>query len=137
MSKPLLHAQSSAKKFGGEWQDYMEIHELMDSSKQVIADNRHRCLTHNSWFIGNILPKIFGEVFFRKSDGKPISVRDIGEQHVLEDFKNRFIPTAQDYIQLMEYKDWMQNGIKGSPSSFNMIKIKNKNKNKKIKLDGD
>jgi hypothetical protein len=42
MSKPYYHALSSAKKYGGEWQDYMEIHELMDSSKAAFPDNRHR-----------------------------------------------------------------------------------------------
>lgn len=46
MSKPFIHAQSSAKKFGGIWEDYISIHEFLDSSKSVIADNRHRALTH-------------------------------------------------------------------------------------------
>lgn len=73
MSKPLIHAYSSAKKFGGVWEDYMDIHELMDSSKSAFPDNRHRCLTHNSWFIGFIIPKVFGETFARKSDGKVVS----------------------------------------------------------------
>lgn len=45
MSKPFIHAISSAKKFGGKWTDYIEIHELIDSSKSVLSDNRHRALT--------------------------------------------------------------------------------------------
>lgn len=134
MSKPWIHAQSSASKYGGIPEDYLEIHELMDSSKKAIADNRHRALTHNSWFIGEILPRVFGEVFYRKSDGKPVSVRDIGEQHVIEDYAGKFIPSAQDFIAEMEYKDWMQNG-KGTPPSY--AKIVKKIKETPVEVDYD
>ena len=121
MAKPYIHAMNSANKFGGVWTDYIKIHELMDSSKSVIADNRHRTLTHNSWFISVILPAIFGEVFQRESDGRNVSTRDIGEQHVGEDFGNRFIPSAQDYLQVMELEIWMNSG-KGHPSSANKLR---------------
>lgn len=121
MSKPYHHAVSSAKKFGGTFEDYMEIHEFMDSSKAAFPDNRHRALTHNSWFIGTVLPRVFGEVFYRKSDNEIVSTRDIGEQHILEDYRNRFIPTVQDFLQEMEFKEWMQNGIGGSPDSHQKI----------------
>lgn len=98
MAKAFIHSKSSAKKYGGNWEEYMDIHELMDSSKSVISDNRHRTLTHHSWFIGQILPKIFTET--RKlSSRKIISIRDIGEQHCLEDFGMRYIPTAEDYLK--------------------------------------
>lgn len=133
MSKPYIHAVSSAKKFGGIPEDYLDIHALMDSSKSVISDGRHRCLTHNTFFISTIIPRIFGEVFHRKSDGKPISSRDIAEQHVAEDYKNKFIPTAQDFLQEMEFKDWMNNGD-GAPPSHASI-IKSKTTRKIIKLD--
>lgn len=52
MSKPMVHAESSVRKWGGKPEDYMPIHNLMDSSKGTIADSRHRALTHNTWFIG-------------------------------------------------------------------------------------
>ena len=115
MSKPYIHALSSAKQFGGKPEDYLPIHNLMDSSKATIADSRHRALTHNSWFVGTVLELIFGTTF-TNSDGKVISVRDIGEQHVLEDFKMRFIPSAQDYLQEIEIKDWMVSGAGMPPS---------------------
>lgn len=117
MSKPFIHAKTSAEKFGGVWQDYMEIHELLDSSKAVVADSRHRALTHNSWFISVILPKIFGEVFKRKSDGVEVSTRDVAEVHVLEDYKNKFIPAATDFISNIPLEDWMLNGD-GLPPSY-------------------
>jgi hypothetical protein len=122
MSKPWIHAESSARKFGGKPEDYEAIHELMDSSKSVLADNRHRALTHNSWFIATILPRVFGNTF-TNSAGKVVSVRDIGEQHVLEDFGGRFIPTPQDYLEEVPFKDWMNNGRKGdNPPSFKVVR---------------
>jgi hypothetical protein len=119
MSKPLIHAKSSARKFGGEPDDYLHIHTLLDSSKVVTSLPTHRALTHNSWFIGHILPLIFGETFKRKSDGKEISTRDIGEQHVSEDYRG-FIPSASDFIDCMNVPDWMMNG-KGDPPSHSII----------------
>lgn len=120
MSKPIFHAMSSARKFGGVAEDYIAIHDLMDSSKGSIPDNRHRALTHNSWFLSTILEKIFGHTI-KNSDGRIVSVREIGEQHILEDFGMRFIPTAQDYLQEMEFKHWMNNGMKGSPPSHEKV----------------
>jgi hypothetical protein len=121
MAKPYFHAQSSAKKYGGIWEDYMQIHEFMDSSKAAFPDNRHRVLTHNSWFVGVVLPRVFGETFKRKSDNQIVCTRDIGEQHCLEDFKFKFMPSAQDYIQEMDFLPWMQNGIGEAPSSHKKL----------------
>jgi len=132
MAKPIFHAISSAKKFGGTPDDYIEIHNLMDSSKGAIPDNRHRALTHNSWFLSNILERIFG-VSFKNSDGRIIAVREIGEQHILEDFSMKFIPTAQDYLQEIEIKHWMNNARLGTCPSNK--KISNKIKRTKIILD--
>ena len=119
MSKPYIHAQIDATQLGGEPEDYIEIHEFMDSSKAAVADNRHRALTHNTWFVTHVLPKVFGETFKRKSDGRTMSTRDIGERHCIQDFHG-FIPTAQDYIAEMEMKSWMNNG-KGTPPSMAKI----------------
>lgn len=120
MSKPHVHAENSAKRFGGVAADYLDIHDFMDSSKGAIADNRHRALTHNSWFLSVVLEKVFGNTRIN-SDGKTYSVRDIGERHILEDFGMRYIPTAQDYLEYMEYLPWMNNGKSGCPSSFRKL----------------
>jgi hypothetical protein len=135
MAKPYFHAQSSAKKYGGTWEDYMEIHEFMDSSKAAFPDNRHRCLTHNSWFIGVVLPRVFGETFRRKSDNKVVCTRDIGEQHCLEDYKFKFIPTPQDFLQEMDFLPWMQNGMGEPPSSHKKIDNKTILKTKKVEKE--
>jgi hypothetical protein len=98
----------------------------MDSSKAVTSLPSHRALTHNTWFVSTVLTRVFGEVFKRKSDGKLISTRDIGEQHISEDF-NGFIPSASDYLDCMNVPDWMMNG-KGSPPSHALILKQRKNK---------
>jgi hypothetical protein len=125
MAKPWIHAVSSAKKFGGKPEDYIEIHNLLDSSKGTIADSRHRALTHNAWFLSTILERIFG-VTLENSDGMKVSVRDIGEQHVLEDYRMRFIPSAQDYLQEMEVKEWMVAGRGEPPPSAKRLLRKKK-----------
>jgi hypothetical protein len=117
MAKAHIHAESSAKKFGGTPNDYLDIHLLLDDSKKVLGDWRHRALTHNTWFIATILPKIFGNTR-TNSDGKVYSVVDIGEQHVLEDYGMKFIPTAQDFLAELECASWMMNGKSGMPPSY-------------------
>jgi hypothetical protein len=129
MSKPWIHAKSSARKWGGKPEDYLPIHDFFDSSKGTIADSRHRALTHNSWFLSIVLEKVFGTNIIN-SDGREVSVRDIGEQHILEDFGGRFIPSAQDYLQEIEFKPWMINGKAGIPPSFQKLSHPLKNNNK-------
>jgi hypothetical protein len=132
MPKPWIHAQASAKRYGGKPEDYLKIHNLMDSSKGTIADSRHRALTHNAWFVGTILEQIFG-VTLTNSDGKIVSVRDIGEQHVLEDYRMRFIPSAQDFLQEMEVKEWMVAGLGQPPTSAErLLKKKPKHQGKVV-----
>ncbi len=133
MSKPWIHAVSSAKKFGGKPEDYLPIHDLLDSSKSTIADSRHRALTHNAWFIGIILEKIFG-TNITNSEGKLVSVRDVGEQHVLEDYGGRFIPSAQDFLQEVEFKEWMLKGA-GVPPSFARLKPRGNGAARKVVMD--
>lgn len=111
MAKPYIHSKNSAKKWGGTWEDYIDIHDFMDSSKANLADVRHRAILHTSFGIF-IAEKVFGTVRLN-SQGKEYSVRDIAEQHVLEDMG--FIPTMQDYLTNLQYEDWMSG--KGRPSS--------------------
>ena len=50
-------------------------------------------------------------VHILNSDNKKIHVRDIAEQHILEDFRGKFIPTMNDYINNMNLKGWMNNAL--------------------------
>jgi hypothetical protein len=104
MSHPWDHAVSSAKKFGGEPDDYLELHSWFDESKAHIADWRHRALRHHTEGIF-MAEKLFGITFARKSDGKIVRTRQIGEQHVIEDLG--FIPTVVDWFELIPLEKWM------------------------------
>jgi hypothetical protein len=101
--KPAIHAENSAKQFGGKPEDYMKIHQWFDQTKAHMGDNRHRAILHNSWGIF-LAESVFG-ITIINSDGKLVSVRDIGEQHVFEDLG--FIPSISDYLSKMSIEDWM------------------------------
>jgi len=132
MANPVIHSESSVKRWGGVIEDYLNIHNKMDCSKGVIADNRHRVLTHTMFWVKEVMEPIFG-LFITNSDGKKVSVKDICEQHILEDYKMKFIPTPQDFIENMEFKEWMQNGKGQVPNSCKLLyKEKNRNNNHKI-----
>ena len=120
---PIVHAESSVKHFGGDINDYIHLHEKMDCSKGWIADNRHRVLTHTMFWIKEVMIPIYGS-YITNSEGKRISTKDICERHILEDFKMKFIPTPQDFIQEMDFKDWMQNGNGICPSAKKLYKDK-------------
>jgi hypothetical protein len=108
---PYRHSQSSVKRWGGSIEDYLPIHELIDSPKASMNNNSARALTHNTWFAYTIVPKIFG-YNIKNSDGKSVDVVDIAMLHIAEDFMMRFVPTAQDYLQHLEVQPWMCNGVK-------------------------
>lgn len=103
MAHAYYHAKSSARAFGGIWEDYMELHNFMDSTKAHIADSRHRLVLHNSWGIF-FVEKIFGELWTRKSDGKQVPTRSILEKHVLEDFK--CIPSLEQCFASVPVEPW-------------------------------
>lgn len=44
----MQHARISAKRWGGEAEDYYEIHNFIDSTKILCSDARHRIL-HTLW----------------------------------------------------------------------------------------
>lgn len=103
MSHPYHHAISSAKQFGGKWEDYIRIHDWFDETKAHYPDMRHRALRHHAegifW-----CEQQFGTVI-TNSDGKNVPVRFIGEQHIKEDMG--FIPNIKDYLELMQSAGWM------------------------------
>lgn len=95
MSHPVEHAKSSARKFGGSWLDYLEIHEWFDATKAWIGHSKHRMFRHHSEGIFEC-EKIFGQMI-ENSAGKKVYVRYVGEQHVKEDCNN-YIPTAKEWV---------------------------------------
>jgi hypothetical protein len=98
------HALSSARKFGGKPEDYIDIHNWFDASKEIIADFRHRALRHHAQGIFEC-ERTFG-VTIVNSDGKSVPVRLISEQHVREDFAGR-IPSFADWVRAIRPERWM------------------------------
>lgn len=101
---PYHHAVSSARKFGGIWEDYIEIHQWFDASKEFMADFRHRALRHHAQGIFEAERK-FGPTIMN-AEYKRVPVRFIGEQHVTEDLGR--IPSIQDWFMQIHPTDWMR-----------------------------
>lgn len=101
--KPYAHAKNSAKKYGGTPGDYQAVHDFFDSSKSALADVRHRALLHSAWGIF-MLERVFGTTI-TNSEGRRVCVRDLGEDHVLEDLG--FIPSAEHWLRNMRIEPWM------------------------------
>ncbi len=131
--KPHIHAESSAKHFGGKPEDYLDIHLFLDSSKSATGDLRHRALTHNSWFINIVVPRVFGHTR-KNSDDKIYSTIEVAEIHVMEDFRG-FIPSPTDFLNKMKFEEWMDNGGEPGTPPPSGAEIKKWRKQKKIEHD--
>jgi len=103
MANSYHHAVSSAKKWGGEPEDYQAIHDWFDASKEFWADFRHRALRHHTQGIFEC-ERVFGHAI-KISTGRMIPVRWVGEQHVQEDCG--FIPTVADWFSNIKPQRWM------------------------------
>lgn len=97
----LRHAQISQKRHGGQIDDYTAIHSLIDSTKMLCSDNRHRIL-HTFWGVQEVVMPLFGE-YFINSDGRYIDTKDFCEKdHLLIDFQHKFIPTLADFVDALD-----------------------------------
>lgn len=105
---PYLHAKSSAKKWGGEPEEYLKIHHWFDESKAWVAHQIHRMFRHHSEGIFEC-EKLFGTHFIN-SVGTVVYTRYVGEQHVKEDCNGK-IPTAKEWVDAItsgeKLPDWI------------------------------
>jgi hypothetical protein len=95
MAHPILHSKSSAKLFGGKWEDYIHLHQWLDETKAWYGHSLHRMFRHHSEGIFEMEQR-FGSSF-ENSDGLTVYTRYVGEQHVKEDCNN-YIPTAKEWV---------------------------------------
>jgi len=93
--KPLQHANISQKTHGGTWQDYIEIHNFLDSSKAACAHFKHRFLLHHAEGI-ELSVQIFGERFTNSED-KSIATRRLLTEHLIEDVGK--VVTVEDWAR--------------------------------------
>ena len=70
MAHAFYHAKSSARRFGGVLEDYIELHRWLDSTKAHLADARHRLVLHNTWGIF-LAEQIFGVAITEPSQKAP------------------------------------------------------------------
>lgn len=109
MSHCYYHALSSVRRWGGDPEDYLPLHQWFDESKKIIADPRHRALRHHAEGIF-MLETVFG-VTIRNSAGRHVPVRLIGEQHVTVDLGR--IPSFADWARLIQPMPWI---LRGNPA---------------------
>jgi hypothetical protein len=112
MAHPEEHAKSSARKWRGKPEDYLEIHAWFDETKAWIGHSKHRMFRHHSEGIFEC-EKRFG-VSFINSDGRTVYTRYVGEQHVKEDCFG-YIPSAKEWVDHINDKtppEWMIRTIK-------------------------
>ena len=104
---PWKHAESSVKKWGGFPEDYIELHNWFDETKQYTGDWTHRALRHHSAGIEWAIQK-FGHVIKTAEGSVGLTpTKLIAEQHITEDCG--YIPTPQDWLKtLRQHPDhWM------------------------------
>lgn len=104
----MQHARISAKRWGGEAEDYYQIHAFIDSTKSLCSDARHRIL-HTLWGVNSVVIPVFGHSL-QNSAGKSIDIKDLCERdHLLVDYQQRFIPTLNDFVNAIDAKHLPKN----------------------------
>jgi hypothetical protein len=126
VSNSFYHALSSSRKWGGEPEDYIEIHKWIDASKAHFGDARHRALRHHTEGTFEA-ERVFGlTITVLKKNGTGelrVPVREIAEQHIFEDLG--YIPSLSDWLECMTLKTWMGGKVKkfmGRADVLNTIK---------------
>lgn len=121
MSHTYHHSETSVKLWGGKPEDYLQIHDWLDATKETFADFRHRALRHHSQGIFEA-QRVFGHVI-TNSEGKKVPVRYICEQHIKEDCGG-WIPSVADWLRNLKQEPWMSRGyrIEASPVASSVQK---------------
>jgi hypothetical protein len=99
---PLHHAKSSAKRLGGEPEDYLAIHSWMDESKSAFCSPMHRAYRHHL----DILPDLV-DVFGTHLPNHPsITMASVLRDHLMEDCKGT-TPSLRDWMMALKPQRWM------------------------------
>jgi hypothetical protein len=81
--KPLQHARITAHRYGGEWQDWIAVHNWVDRSKMVFPSVQHRIFLHSDF--GEWLAEQVWGTSVQASDGTVVATRDLFRDHQTED----------------------------------------------------
>ncbi len=107
---PYDHARSSARRFGGQWQDYYPCHAWFDATKSIQCRFTHRALRHHLEGIKEALAA-FGPAI-QNSDGAKADLLQVGLQHLDEDCG--IIPRAGDWLIDFDAPDWLPEEVPDS-----------------------
>lgn len=121
MSHPIHHAKFSAHRYGGNFQEYLPIHEWFDATKESFCDFRHRALRHHAEGIFEA-QRVFGP-YIVNSEGKEVPVRNVATDHVRQDCGG-IIPSVADWLRRIEPASWMSRGY--LPDERIMMEIEGK-----------
>lgn len=108
MANSYIHAQASARHFGGTPEDYIKIHEWIDQFKSVVGDVRHRAFLHHAkgpWMAQEVFGHYIEVYSAKKQKVIKVMVRDIAENHIVEDLG--WLPSPDDWTSCMDCKVWM------------------------------
>jgi hypothetical protein len=100
--KPLQHAQITAHRYGGMWQDWIAFHDWIDRSKMLFPSMQHRMFLHSDFGLW-LAVRIFGE-FIQSEDGMKISIKNLFRDHQIEDLGR--IVTLSEWLRETDASYW-------------------------------
>lgn len=124
---PYKHSLSSAKKWGGNYQAYLPIHEFLDSTKLHLATWQHRAILHNTFGVG-LCERVFGPIIYI-GQGEAVEVRYIAIKHIEEDCGG-IVPTIKDWVEGIQPRKFMMN-MKTERKELNILEEELTTKNNK------
>lgn len=108
MSHPWQHAKLTAKKYGGQPEEHLRIHDWFDQSKAGYANHRHRAALHHSEGVFWAEDRFGDTITVTRDDGskKEVPTRLIAEDHVAQDLGH--IPSLKDWLRHLQSQRWMR-----------------------------
>ena len=112
MAHPLHHAESSARKFGGVPEDYQNVHDWFDSSKEHLAIFTHRAHRHQTLGIFEA-ERLFGRSL-TNSAGRVVPIRwiangriDNDPTQIGSDPRAVWIKSVSNLQTILGFEDWL------------------------------
>ncbi|HEU0176659.1 MAG TPA: hypothetical protein VFV58_20520 [Blastocatellia bacterium] len=110
--KPLQHARITGRRYGGEWQDWIEIHDWIDRSKVIFPSMQHRMFLHSDF--GEWLAiRVYDEAIRSKS-GAVTPTRDLFRDHQVEDLGR--VVTLAEWLHEIDADYWTRRRKPPRPS---------------------
>jgi hypothetical protein len=96
--------RASAARWGGVWADYQALHQFLDWPRDYVADGRYRRVLHNTWGV-SMTVQALGIAYQRPSDGVPLAVQPIAEEHIR--LERGTVPSLEACLEGITLERWM------------------------------